>query len=64
MQYVTESKRKSIQNYDYEILVMKYYRIKTPIGSQSLTVQEKTYLEEDHPFQIEVIAKVVHSKYS
>ena len=48
----------------YEILVMKYYRIKTPIGSQSLTVQEKTYLEEDHPFQIEVIAKVVQSKYS
>ena len=40
----------------YEILVMKYYRIKASIGSQSSAVQEKTYLEEDHPFQIEVIA--------
>ena len=48
----------------YEILVMKYYRIKASIGSQSSAVQEKTYLEEDHPFQIKVIAKVVHSKYS
>ena len=44
--------------------LMKYYLIKMSTGSQFLAVQKKIYLEEDHPFQIEVIAKVVQSKYS